>query len=135
MSKKFSEIVQYWMERRGLKQSALAKRAGFGPGRISEYLSDKADPSYENLQRLASALEVTLSEFFGMDEGRPAQVAPPEPGPDFRARYYAALEQIAAQAAELSAQRAEIDRLRGAGYVPAAPLPAGAKGPSIAVEG
>lgn len=48
--------------------SALSRRAGVSSGRISEIERGSANPSFETLWRLASALDVPIGAFFGGPE-------------------------------------------------------------------
>lgn len=46
-------------EKRGLRQAELAKKMGLQPSAISQFETGAREPSTENIQKLASALEVT----------------------------------------------------------------------------
>jgi len=64
--------------RRGLSQDDLAKRANLQPSAISHFETGTRKPSFDNLKRLADALEVSAdyllgrsSEPFGIAEAEP----------------------------------------------------------------
>ena len=50
---------------RGLDQSALAEKSGLPPSSISHFEAGSRKPSFENLRRLANALEVTADYLLG----------------------------------------------------------------------
>jgi len=50
---------------RGLDQSALAEKSGLPPSSISHFEAGSRKPSFENLRRLANALEVTTDYLLG----------------------------------------------------------------------
>lgn len=52
-------------ERRQMSQSELAKASGFQPSAVSHFETGKRSPSFENLRRLADALEVTTDYLLG----------------------------------------------------------------------
>lgn len=52
-------------ERRKMSQSELAKASGFQPSAVSHFETGKRSPSFENLRRLADALEVTTDYLLG----------------------------------------------------------------------
>ena len=55
-------------ERRGLTQGELAKRAGLQMSAISHFETGTRKPSFENLRRLADALDVTTDFLLGRSE-------------------------------------------------------------------
>jgi transcriptional regulator with XRE-family HTH domain len=63
--------VQALRERSGISLRALATRAGFSASFISQVEHGQASPSIASLEKIATALGVTLSEFFA-HEPRPA---------------------------------------------------------------
>ena len=55
-------------EKRGLTQGELAKRAGLQMSAISHFETGTRKPSFENLRRLADALDVTTDYLLGRTE-------------------------------------------------------------------
>jgi transcriptional regulator with XRE-family HTH domain len=55
-------------ELRGLSQGALAERAGLQPSAVSHFETGTRKPSFDNLRRLADALEVTTDYLLGRVE-------------------------------------------------------------------
>jgi len=53
---------------RDLNQEALAKRAKLQPAAISHFETGSRKPSFDNLRKLASALEVTTDYLLGRSE-------------------------------------------------------------------
>ena len=64
-SEAFPERLRSARERRGLSQGELAKRAGFQASAISHFETAGRKPSFDNLRRLADALEVTTDYLLG----------------------------------------------------------------------
>jgi transcriptional regulator with XRE-family HTH domain len=60
MSDNFGDRLRKTRETKGLSQSELAKKAGFQPSAIAHFESNRRSPSFENLQRLADSLAVTI---------------------------------------------------------------------------
>ena len=52
-------------EKRGLSQGELGKRAGFQASAISHFETGSRKPSFDNLRRVADALEVTTDYLLG----------------------------------------------------------------------
>lgn len=65
MSSKFPERLRSARELRGLSQSQLADRSGLQPSAISHFEQDRRSPSFDNLKRLANALNVTTDYLLG----------------------------------------------------------------------
>ena len=59
-------------EKRGQSQGELASRAGFQPSAISHFETGTRKPSFDNLRRLADALEVTTDYLLGRVTGMQA---------------------------------------------------------------
>lgn len=71
------ETLRNLREASGLSVRTLAARAGFSASFISQVENDQASPSIASLERIASALGVSLVEFFdGAPSGAPAVVRP-----------------------------------------------------------
>lgn len=54
--------IAYYRQKKGLSQRELAARVGVTAGAIGLYETAKCNPSLEVLFRLATALDVTVSE-------------------------------------------------------------------------
>ena len=61
----FSQRLRVARDMRGLDQSRLADSAGLPPSSISHFEAGSRKPSFENLRRLANALEVTTDYLLG----------------------------------------------------------------------
>lgn len=61
----FPERLLAAREKRGLSQGDLAKRAGFQASAISHFETGTRKPSFDNLRRLADALDVTTDYLLG----------------------------------------------------------------------
>ncbi len=61
----FPSRLKYARELRGLNQGDLAKRAGFQSSAISHFETGTRKPSFDNLRRLADALDVTTDFLLG----------------------------------------------------------------------
>ena len=59
-----AQMIAYYREKRGLTQRELADKAGVSPGAIGQYETGRTKPRIETLFRIATALEVTVSELF-----------------------------------------------------------------------
>ena len=49
-------------EEKGMKQDELAEKVGVTQGAISQWESGAVKPSFDNIKKLAAALEVTIDE-------------------------------------------------------------------------
>jgi len=71
----------------GLKQKDIAEKIEMPTGRVSEYATGKTDPTIENVNKIAAALGLSISDFFALAENDPphgkapppAIVPPPQP--------------------------------------------------------
>ena len=61
----FPERLRAAREKRKLSQGELAERAGFQPSAISQFETGTRKPSFDNLRRLADAMEVTSDYLLG----------------------------------------------------------------------
>jgi transcriptional regulator with XRE-family HTH domain len=61
----FPERLHAAREKRDLSQEALAKRAGLQASAISHFETGTRKPSFDNLRRLADALDVTTDYLLG----------------------------------------------------------------------
>ena len=68
MSNIFSDRLRAAREMRKLSQGDLASKAGFQPSAISHFETGGRSPSFDNLKRLADALNVTTDYLLGRTE-------------------------------------------------------------------
>jgi len=61
----FGERLKEMRKKRGLRQNELAERANLQPTAISHFENGARLPSFDNLRRLADALEVTVDYLMG----------------------------------------------------------------------
>ena len=61
--KRFGDLVRQAMERQGLKELGLAKKAKFGQGYLNRVLSGKSTPTFYKVLDLCRALEVKIDYF------------------------------------------------------------------------
>jgi transcriptional regulator with XRE-family HTH domain len=61
----FSQRLQAIRSRRSLSQDELAKRAGLQATAVSHFETGTRKPSFDNLRRLADALETTVDYLMG----------------------------------------------------------------------
>ena len=61
----FKERLKAARETREMKQSEVAEKAGLPPSSIAHFESGNRKPSFDNLRRLATALEVTTDYLLG----------------------------------------------------------------------
>ncbi len=71
----FPEILRKTRQERGLSQADLAVKCGLQPSAISHFEAGRRSPSFDNLRRLADALNVTIDYLLGR------QPAPQTAGP------------------------------------------------------
>lgn len=79
-SPKFPDRLRAARELRKLSQSELAERAGFQPSAVSHFETGRRSPSFDNLKRLADALDVTTDYLLGrvdQPKGSPRRAAGP----------------------------------------------------------
>lgn len=73
MSSPFPDILRKTREDKGLSQADLAEKAGMQPSAISHFEAGRRSPSFDNLKRLADALNVTIDFLLGRQrEPQPA---------------------------------------------------------------
>jgi transcriptional regulator with XRE-family HTH domain len=76
----FAERLKQARERlRGLSQSELAERAGLQAAAVSHFETGQRKPSFDNLRRLADALEVTTDYLLGRSDEPKTSAAPADP--------------------------------------------------------
>ena len=67
-TEQFPERLKIARTRRELSQDGLAKRANLQPSAISHFETGTRKPSFDNLKRLAAALDVTTDYLLGRSE-------------------------------------------------------------------
>lgn len=65
MAEKFSDRLKAERTRKGLSQADLARRTGLEPSAISHFETDERSPSFQNLSKLADALNVSIDYLLG----------------------------------------------------------------------
>jgi transcriptional regulator with XRE-family HTH domain len=65
MAENFGEHLRKEREAKGLSQMELAEKAGLQPSAISHFELGRRSPSFDNLRRLADALNVTIDYLVG----------------------------------------------------------------------
>ena len=70
LREKFGQRVRWLRSEHGLTQEQLAERAGISVDFLSLIERGKSAPSFENLDDLASALEVSVVELFSFEGGQ-----------------------------------------------------------------
>jgi transcriptional regulator with XRE-family HTH domain len=68
----FAEILRAVREDKGLSQSDLAAKTGLQPSAISHFEAGRRSPSFDNLRRLADALNVPIDYLLGRSTQREA---------------------------------------------------------------
>ena len=61
----FAALLREVREKRGMSQQILAERAGLQATAISHFEAGRRSPSFDNLRKLADALEVTTDFLLG----------------------------------------------------------------------
>ena len=65
---KFSEILSGLMIENNLNQSTLAFKINVKQSQVSEWLSGKSKPGYDNLKAIAIALDVSADVLLGIKD-------------------------------------------------------------------
>ena len=103
----FPDRLRAAREHRGLSQSELSKRSGLQASAISHFETKQRKPSFDNLRRLADALDVTTDYLIGRVNDFKAFAA----GVDKLHRHYSTLtsedRDVADQFVALLARRAK----------------------------
>jgi XRE family transcriptional regulator, regulator of sulfur utilization len=81
------ELLRELREKRRLSVRTLAARAGFSPSFISQVENGQASPSIASLERIATALDVTLVEFFQLGDTRSPAVVRAEQRPRLESKW------------------------------------------------
>ncbi len=68
----FAERLKAVREEKGLSQTELAAKTGLQPSAVSHFESGRRSPSFDNLRRLADALNVTIDYLLGRSDLRDA---------------------------------------------------------------
>ncbi len=64
----FIEILTDLLIDFNLNQSQFAKKIGVKPNQVSEWLSGKAKPGYDNLKAICKALDISADRLLGLDQ-------------------------------------------------------------------
>jgi len=64
----FIEILRDIMEEKGLNQTQLAFKINVRPSQVSEWLSGKSKPGYDNLKAICAALDISGDIILGLRE-------------------------------------------------------------------
>jgi transcriptional regulator with XRE-family HTH domain len=75
VSKIFSTRLKAARELRKMSQGDLATKSGLQPSAISHFETGNRSPSFENLKRLADALNVTTDYLLGREEQRTGPIS------------------------------------------------------------
>src|SRR5580693_7155679 len=67
MPENFGERLRSTRESKGLSQAELGQKAGLQPSAISHFESGRRSPSFDNLRKLADALNVTIDHLLGRE--------------------------------------------------------------------
>ena len=70
MENKFAENLRLAREKKDLSQADLAERTGLQPSAISHFEAGRRSPSFDNLKRLADALNVPIDSLLGRESKR-----------------------------------------------------------------
>lgn len=65
MAQTFKDRIRETRERKGLSQNDLAEKAGMQASAISHFESGRRAPSFDNLRKLADALDVSIDFLLG----------------------------------------------------------------------
>lgn len=68
MDTKFEEILQEFLLRHNLTQTAFALELNIHQSQVSEWLKGKAKPGYDMLKRMAQAFGVSADYFLGLTD-------------------------------------------------------------------
>jgi transcriptional regulator with XRE-family HTH domain len=61
----FGTRVIAWLKAKGMTQKDLAKAMDVSPGAVSAWVHNEYAPSHANLNKIVTALGVTMVEFYG----------------------------------------------------------------------
>ncbi|MBO9707468.1 MAG: helix-turn-helix transcriptional regulator [Caulobacter sp.] len=68
LEEQFGEMLRYHRKRAGLSQAQLAEKIDRQPNAVQRLESGEAAPTFDTLERLATALNVDVRELFGTGE-------------------------------------------------------------------
>src|SRR4051812_24916707 len=68
MATVFADRLRTTREKKGLSQTDLAGKAGLQPSAVSHFETGRRAPSFDNLRRLADALDVSIDYLMGRAE-------------------------------------------------------------------
>lgn len=76
MEPTFDRRLIFFLERKNITRSELARRVGVKPSAVTAWVTKGGNtPEFGNIVKIASALGVDLSTFFGPIEDEPAAAA------------------------------------------------------------
>ena len=61
----FAKNLKHYRKRKHLSQAALSELLNYGSTAIANYESGRNEPSFDNLIKLASVLDITIDELLG----------------------------------------------------------------------
>ena len=64
----FTVILKEFLSENGLTQADFAKKIGIRPSQVSEWMSGKAKPGYDNLKAMCVAFGVPADYFLGLTD-------------------------------------------------------------------
>ena len=64
----FIEILKSIMAEKGFNQTSLANKVGVKPSQVSEWLSGKSKPGYDNLKAICIATGISGDELLGLKD-------------------------------------------------------------------
>lgn len=73
---KYGQRISELRKEKGLSQYRLAKITGISQGLIGDYERGRSNPKTENLQKICSALGLTVTEFLADDSAEARHVTP-----------------------------------------------------------
>lgn len=109
--KSFSIRLHVVRKRRNLKQSELAERAGLQASAVSHFETGRRSPSFNNLRRLADALDVTTDYLIGRTDH------PMSSGPNID-KLFRSVDEMSEMNLEALANFAEILAIKNKGHAP-----------------
>ncbi|HEX3719294.1 MAG TPA: helix-turn-helix transcriptional regulator [Verrucomicrobiae bacterium] len=83
VKKQFGSAVKRWRNRLGISQGELATRAGLHRTYVSDIERGTRNPSLENIEKLADALQISTPTLFTY-ETFPSQIDPQQSGMSLR---------------------------------------------------
>lgn len=64
---RYGEVLQHYLDAKGMSRSELARRVGCGRSQITEYINGESkEPTLTRAKKIADALDVPLEEMLSM---------------------------------------------------------------------